>query len=501
MFYDSRTPGAKTDAARPVLSFNILLAIQDSPLMPRPARALVLAPAALAVWSSLHAAHAEVKPNFLFTDDAVLQCDAKIPVWGQAHDGEQVTVTFAGQERSTTARDGRWRVELDPVAAGGPHDMTIVGDNSITVKNILVGEVWICSGQSNMQFEVKDAADAAATIAASANPNLRCFTVMRWGASEEERKRQNKWLAASPETTGSFTAVGYHFGRDLQQHLGVPVGLISSNYGGTNAEAWMDRNTLASEPAIAARFEAWMKANNNFGGGAGGLFDGMVKALAPYAFRGVIWYQGESNASRAADYRRLLALLIRDWRAAWNQGDFPFLIVQLAPFANGENKWPEIRAAQMYVARTTPNVATVVTTDVGDAADIHPKNKRPIGERLALAARGVAYREDVEYRGPEPVTVRAEGPSIRLRFRRAGQGLKYQGAAPTGFEVAGADGKFIDAEAKITDPDVVIVSSPAVKAPISVRFAWKDFNAADLWSSTGLPAPPFRIEGLPRSAK
>lgn len=450
---------------------------------------------------TLGSAHAEVTPNLLFTDNAVLQRDVKIPVWGKANDGEKVTVKFAGQEKSSTARDGRWRVELDPVAAGGPHDMTIVGDNSITVKNILVGEVWICSGQSNMQFEVKDAADATQTIAASANPNLRCFTVMRWGAGEAERALQNKWLAASPETTGSFTAVGYHFGRDLQQHLGVPVGLISSNYGGTNAEAWMDRETLASEPAIAARFEAWMKANNNFGGGAGGLFDGMVKALAPYAFRGVIWYQGESNASRAADYQRILSLLIRDWRAAWNQGDFPFLIVQLAPFGNGQNAWPDIRAAQMFVARTTPYVATVVTTDVGDAADIHPKNKRPVGERLALAARGVAYGEDVEYRGPEPATARAEGPSVRLTFRRAGQGLKSKGAAPTGFEIAGADQKFVDAEAKFTGPETVVVSSPAVTAPVSVRFAWKDFNAADLWSSTDLPAPPFRVEALTNSTE
>lgn len=458
------------------------------------ARILVLA--TLISWSSLDAAHAEVAPNLLFTDNAVLQRGMNIPVWGAAKDGEKVTVRFAGQEKSTTAQNGRWRVDLDPVKAGGPYEMTITGDNAITLKNILVGEVWYCGGQSNMQFELKDAAGGPEAVAASANPNLRCFTVLRWGASEAERALQGKWLAAAPEISGSFTAVGYFFGKELQQHLDLPVGLISSNYGGTNAEAWMDRNTLASQPDIAARFEAWMKANNNFGGGAGGLFDGMVKAVAPYAFRGVIWYQGESNAARAADYRRLLTLLIRDWRAAWNQGDFPFLIVQLAPFANGENKWPDIRAAQMFVARTTPNVATVVTTDVGDAADIHPKNKRPIGERLALAARGVAYREDVEYRGPEPVTVRAEGPSVRLRFRRAGQGLKSKGAALTGFEIAGADQKFVDAEAKITGPDTVVVSSPEVKAPVAVRFAWKDFNEADLWSSSDLPAAPFRTDAF-----
>ena len=457
-------------------------------------RTLALAVATLAMASPSRTARAEVAPHRLFTDNAVLQRGMKIPVWGAAKDGEKVTVHFAGQEKSTVAKDGRWRVELDPVEAGGPHEITITGDNVITLKNILVGEVWFCGGQSNMQFELKDAAGGPETVAASANPNIRCFTVLRWGANEGERALQNKWLAAAPDTAGSFSAVGYFFASELQKNLDVPIGLINSNYGGTNAEAWMDRKTLATEPEIAARFKTWLQANNNFGGDAGGLFDGMVKSLAPYALRGVIWYQGENNASRAGDYQRVLSLLIRDWRAAWGQGDYPFLIVQLAPFGNGENKWADIRAAQMAVAKNTPKTATVVTTDVCDVADIHPKNKRPIGQRLALAARAVAYGEDVEHRGPELVDAAFKDGAASLTFDHVGDGLKSKGNAPQGFAIAGADRKFIDADAKITGANTVMASSPEVREPVAVRFAWKDFNEADLWSSSELPAAPFRTD-------
>ncbi len=458
-------------------------------------RSTLFAIAACALLACPHA-HADVAPGALFADNAVLQQGRKIPVWGKAGDGEQVTVRMAGQEKRATAQNGRWRVELDPVKAGGPYEMTIAGANAITLKNLLVGEVWICGGQSNMQFELKDAAGAPEAIAASANPNLRCFTSPRWGAGEAERKLQNKWLAAAPETAGSFTAVGYFFGRELQKHLNVPVGLISTNYGGTNAEAWMSRDTLASEPQIASRFEAWMKAHNNTGGGAGGLYDGMLKPLAPYALRGVLWYQGENNASRAGDYERVLELLIHDWRTLWGQGDFPFLVVQLAPFGKLEG-FTEIRAAQMAVAKKISNVATVVTTDVGDAADIHPKNKAPIGQRLALAARALAYGEPVEFRGPTLAEAKFNAGAATLTFDQVGQGLKSKGQAPKGFTLAGRDHKFVDADAKITAANTVVVSGPHVKAPVAVRFAWKDFNEADLWSGSNLPAEPFRAEDSP----
>ena len=464
-------------------------------------RTLIFTVLTLSILPPSGIAHAEVTPHLLFTDNAVLQRGANIPVWGVARDGEEVTVRFAGQEKKTVAKNGRWRVSLDPVEAGGPYELTIEGDNVITLKNILVGEVWFCGGQSNMQFELKDAAEGSETVAKSANPNLRCFTVLRWGANEQERALQNKWLVASPDTAGSFSAVGYFFGRDLQRDLNVPIGLINSNYGGTNAEAWMNRESLAAEPEIAARFQTWLKANNNFGGDAGGLFDGMVKSLAPYALRGVIWYQGENNASRAGDYERVLSLLIRDWRAAWGQGDFPFLIVQLAPFGNGENKWADIRAAQMAVAKNTPKTATVVTTDVGDVADIHPKNKQPIGQRLALAARAVAYGQDVEFRGPELVDAEFKDGVATLTFDQVGDGLKSKGDAPQGFAIAGADGNFVDADAKITGTNTVVVSSAEVPSPVAVRFAWQDFNEADLWSSSDLPTAPFRTDVLAKATE
>ena len=463
-------------------------------------RTLTITVATIAILPLIGIVHADVTPHLLFTDNAVLQRGANIPVWGVAQDGEEVTVRFAGQEKETVAVNGRWRVNLDPVEAGGPYKLTIEGDNVITLKNVLVGEVWFCGGQSNMQFELKDAAEGPEAVANSANPHLRCFTVLRWGANEQERALQNKWLIASPDTAGNFSAVGYFFGSELQKYLNVPVGLINSNYGGTNAEAWMNRETLAAEPEIAARFQTWLKANNNFGGDAGGLFNGMVRSLAPYALRGVIWYQGENNASRAGDYERVLSLLINDWRAAWGQGDYPFLIVQLAPFGNGDNKWADIRAAQMAVAKNTPKTAAVVTTDVGDIADIHPKNKRPIGQRLALAARAVAYGQDVEYRGPELVGAEFKAGAASLTFDRVGDGLTSKGSAPQGFAIAGADGTFVDADAKITGANMVIVSTPKVPTPMAVRFAWKDFNEADLWSSSDLPAAPFYIDAFSKPA-
>ena len=318
-----------------------------------------------------------------------MQQGIKVPVWGTANEGEKVTVKVAGQEVSTTAKDGKWRIELAPLAAGGPHEMTITGDNTVKVKDVLVGEVWIASGQSNMQWSVKQSDAADQNIKESANPKIRLITIPRRATAEPQSDVDAKWQPCGPETVGDFSAVAYYFGRDLEKQLKVPVGLISTNYGGTPAEAWTSHGALEAEPELKS-----LAANpaNDKPNSPSGLYNAMIHPLLPYAIRGAIWYQGESNAGRAYEYRTLFPTMIKDWRARWGQGDFPFLAVQLAPFMKidyvpQECAWAEFHDAQLSATQTLPAVGMAVITDVGDALDIHPKWKQPVGARLALAAR------------------------------------------------------------------------------------------------------------------
>jgi len=391
-------------------------------------------------------ANAAVKPNALFSDNMVLQQGMSVPVWGTAGEDERVTVTFQGQNVSTTAKDGQWSVRLEPLRAGGPAELTITGENTITLENVLVGEVWVCSGQSNMAMSVSRVENAEGVIAQSANPKIRLFTVPRAAADEPQEDVEGSWSVCGPETVGGFSAVGYFFGKHLQEKLGVPVGLINSSYGGTPAEAWTSREALGREPELRVilddfaaavqrypeamkRYEDMVKKWKEEAQAArkagkpftrrrpqppmgpdhpkrpGGLYYAMICPLEPYAIRGAIWYQGESNASRAYQYRTLLPAMIRCWRDDWGQGSFPFLIVQLAPFMKiqqepTESAWAELREAQLMTMLNVPKTATAVITDVGEEDDIHPKKKQPVGDRLALAARALAYGEKIEFRSP-----------------------------------------------------------------------------------------------------
>jgi len=618
----------------------------------------------------------------LFSDHVVLQRDVPLPVWGWAEPGQRIKVELAGQSVETTAdAQGKWVAKLGPYPAGGPHVMTITGPKSVEVKDILVGDVWICSGQSNMEWTLSNANNPEKEIASASHPRLRVFTVPKTIALEPRTTTDATWQVSSPETAGGFTAVGYFFGRELERELNVPIGLIHTSWGGTIAEAWASAGALSAMPDFAkaleniesekaelgkpkAKFEeamaAWWKKNDpgtseqpawsdpNFdasgwkkmtlpthwedGGlpdfdglvwfrkeitlpesingkaatlslgaiddrdttfvngvevgqmnvwnaarnykipagllktgrnviavrvldtsGPGGfsgeanemkltpegadgsgtmsisgewtykastplgqlssppeamstnpnkvtvLYNGMIAPLKPFPIKGAIWYQGESNVGRAAQYRKLLPTMIQDWRNTFGVGDFPFYIVQLANFLEVKKEpvdsaWAELREAQYLTTRALPNVGIALAIDIGDAADIHPRNKQDVGRRLALNALASAYGKDIEFSGPVYKAKEIKGNMIRVTFDHLGGGLVAKGGEKLeGFAIAGDDGHYVWADAVI-DGDAIVVSSPKVEKPANVRYAWADNPIANLYNQTGLPAVPFRTD-------
>jgi sialate O-acetylesterase len=343
------------------------------------------------------AARADVKPHSLCTDGMVLQQKMKVNIWGTADKGERVSVTFRGKSASATADDqGRWKVSLPSGNAGGPFPMNITGNNKLDYENVYVGEVWVCSGQSNMQWSVSacDASDKKAVETTPPNKNLRLFYVQRIPQAKPVDDVQvqavdgQNWTDATPKTAMPFSAAAYFFGRDLQAALKVPVGLIHTSWGGTRAEAWTSRAQLDKNPIYKFEAQAGDKLNPNI---ASVLYNGMIHPLLNYRIKGAIWYQGESNAGKAYHYRDLFPMMIQNWRQDWGQGDFPFYFVQLAPFLAvskepQESAWAELREAQLLTLKL-PNTGMAVITDYGHERDIHPTPKRPVGERLSLAAR------------------------------------------------------------------------------------------------------------------
>jgi sialate O-acetylesterase len=419
-------------------------------------------------------------------------------VWGTAEPGEELTVFFNGQKAPTKAnKDGKWSVMLAPTAPGGPFELSVKGKNNrVEIKEILVGDVWIASGQSNMEWELSKTRDPKEVIANSKNPRIRLFDVPRTPKSEpqselgslSEKKNAlknhtyGKWLECGPDTAAAFSAVGYYFGRALERDLKVPIGIINSSWGGTAAERWISKPLLESNEDLKG-------ANMN---NASNLYNGMIVPLQPFAIRGVIWYQGESNAGNAKRYYHLMNALIKNWRSDWKQGEFPFLTVQLAPYETKDN-WPELREAQLFTSLKMKNTAMAVITDSGDPKDIHPKDKLPVGERLALAARAIANGQDVEYIGPLYDGVKFEKDKAMLTFKHIGGGLQSKGGPLTGFTIAGADGKFVKADAAIVD-NTVVVRSADVAQPTAVRYAWANYPTCNLYNREGLPATPFRTD-------
>jgi sialate O-acetylesterase len=484
-------------------------------------------------------AQADVRLPVIFNDGMVLQQGTKVPVWGWADNNEEVTVTFQGQRATTIAKDGKWKVLFNPLKASAEPDvMTVSGRNYVRIQDVLVGEVWICSGQSNMEWPLNRSFEAKGDIDKSANPMIRLFTVPKTKADEplSDIKGVAKWLDCKPVNSTWFSAVGYYFGRSLQPALNVPVGLIHTSWGGSPAEVWMSEAALEAKPDYKENIlGAYAGAETNYKNAVAKytndvaaakksgakapvaprapwkpteLYNGMIAPIVPFAVKGAIWYQGESNASRAHQYRSLFADMIKNWRKDWGVMDnqFTFLCVQLAPFKAiktepGESDWAELREAQLMSTKMQ-KVGMAVITDVGDEKDIHPTKKAPVGARLALAARGIAYGEKIVYSGPVYKSMKVKndktaGPRAILSFDHVGAGLEAKGGDLKGFAICGEDHKFVWAKAEILPDNTIAVSHPDVKKPVAVRYGWADFPVVNLWNKDGLPATPFRTDEFP----
>jgi sialate O-acetylesterase len=486
------------------------------------------------------AVRADVSLPSIFSDNMVVQGDSETPVWGKAEAGEEVTVTLAGKtQKVKTDADGKWATKIDTPKAGVAFEMTIEGKNKIVIKNCLAGEVWVCSGQSNMEWSVKASANPDQEAANAKYPNIRMFIVKKAVADTPQWNCEGSWVVCSPETVSTFSAVGYYFGRHLHQTLNVPVGLIHTSWGGTPAESWTSKPALKADPEyqpIFDRFDQkvkdYPKAKENFpnvlkkweeaaakakaeGKQApnkprppsepekdswkpAGLFNAMLNPIIPFRIKGAIWYQGESNAGRAYQYRTLFATMIEDWRKHWNQGEFPFLWVQLANFMGkktepGDSAWAELREAQQY-ALALPHTGTGLAIDIGEEKDIHPKNKQDVGKRLALGALKIAYGKDIPFSGPLLEKARFESGAAKLTFKHAYDGLKLKDGKGAGFAVAGEDKKFHWAEVKVEGKDTLIITSSKVSNPVAVRYAWADNPDVSLYNSADLPASPFRTD-------
>lgn len=430
--------------------------------------------ACVAAFSFAAAARADVTLPAVIDSHMVLQRDRPLPIWGWAEPGEEVTVTLDGQNASAKADDmGQWKVTLKPVQADGKaHTLTIAGKNKIVLDDILIGEVWLGSGQSNMQWSINQSKGSKDYTAAADKPQIRLFNVPLVQNGKPAKDVKAKWAACSPKNIGGFSAVLYHFGSKLQSELNVPVGLINASWGGSRIEPW-----LVEEKS------------------SGGMYNGMIAPVQPFALRGFTWYQGESNVGEGMKYRDKMETLIKGWRRVWG-ADLPFYQVQIAPFSGyGADKLPPLWEAQV-AALKIPGTGMVVCTDLVDnVGDIHPGNKQPYGERLARWALAKDYgKKDLVYSGPLYKGMKVEGDKIRVSFAHVGTGLEARGSkALSEFEIAGKDGKFVPAEAAI-DGNTVVVQAKDVTEPTQIRYGWRNTANPNLMNKEGLPASPFRTQ-------
>ena len=496
---------------------------------------------------------AAVKLHPLFCDHVVLQQGKDMPVYGTAAAGERVEVTFQGKTASAEAdKEGNWKVTLGKFEAGGPFDMTVKGVDTVTIKDILIGEVWVASGQSNMAIGVQSCVNGPQEAMAADFPRIRMFNVGQVLAHKPQRSCYGAWSVCSPGTANEYSAVAFFFARELHKAIKTPVGIINSSIGATPAEAWTsvdgfadpvlahyrkeyeqnfasitqslegyfkdldawkaqslvnakEGNPVQHVPPIPAQFGDWRQPC--------GLYNGMIAPLTGFPIRGVIWYQGEGNTGKTVEHRTLFPALIKDWRQKWGE-EFPFLFVQLCNYGHsavqvGESNWAELRESQAMTLKL-PKTAMAVTIDIGEG-DIHPRNKQDMGARLALAAQAIVHGQDVVYIGPTYNKMTVQGGKVRLEFTNLGGGLTTQsgktliprpevkdtplaGSELKRFEIAGADKKFVWANAK-TDGDTVLVWSESVPNPVAVRFCWADNpDGCNLYSKAGLPAGPFRTD-------
>ncbi len=455
-------------------------------------------------------AQAAVKLPAIIGDNMVLQRDQPLPIWGWDDPGAKITVKLGSAEATATACEkGKWSVVLPAMPAGGPHTLSVMGTTTVEVKEVLVGEVWICSGQSNMEWPVAASNNPQDEIAAGDHPRIRHIKINHVPADKpQEEAPSGGWQVSSPQTVANFTAAGYFFGRELEKELDVPIGLIGSNWGGTRIEPWtppVGFQQVAALKDIAdnlANFPARNADGNINHQSPLALYNGMIHPLAPYAFRGAIWYQGESNNGEGMLYHEKMKALIGGWRAVWNRGEgsgnppMPFLFVQLAPFKYGGNPaaLPGIWEAQTATL-SVPDTGMAVTVDISDIKDIHPRNKQDVGKRLALWALAKTYgKADLVYSGPLYKSMKVDGNKIRIAFEHVGGGLVSRDGKPlTWFTIAGEDKNFVEAKAEI-DGESVVVSADAVANPVAVRFGWHQEAEPNLSNKAGLPASPFRTD-------
>ncbi len=425
-------------------------------------------------------ASAAVRLPAIVSEHMVLQQGQEVPLWGWADPGEKVTLTLAGKKKSTTTGpDGQWRVKFSSLKRGGPYTLRVQGKNEIVVSDVLVGEVWLGSGQSNMAQPAQEARDFATTKAESNQPEIRMFKVESKGATNAQSDCVGSWKVCSPETIGRYSAVLYFFGRELHQSLGGPLGLINSSVGATAIESWISPTGQIAKP----------------GDGKGDLYNGKIAPLIPYALKGIIWYQGEANAhspEQGRQYHAQLVSLVQDWRRHWN-AKLPFAWVQLPNYHERAEAWCLVREGQLQ-ALELPRTGMAITVDIGDAGNIHPKNKQETGRRLSLWALGTVYGKKVPATsGPLPDGVRFRPDDVVMKFAHTDGGLVARDGALRGFLIAAADQKWLPAQARIVG-NTVVVAHPDVKRPAAIRYAWQDNPDGNLYNGAGLPASPFRTD-------
>ncbi|MEM9158923.1 MAG: sialate O-acetylesterase [Verrucomicrobiota bacterium] len=484
-------------------------------------------------------AFAEVSLPSVFSDHMVLQRNQANPVWGWADPGENITITIGNQTHKTKAdKNGDWRVTLDPLSLGDPLTLKVKGKNSVSFQDVLVGEVWICSGQSNMQWSISQSNDADLEALTANFPQIRLLAIPQVGSQDPQRNFEGEWTICSPESVKQFSAVGYFFGRQLHQTLNVPIGLIDNAWGGSAAEAWVRRDVLEADPRYDALIKRWEEIEATYDHQAevdkwnaqmekwkaegrqgrrprpprnrlagqhrpGNLFNGVLYPVIGYGIRGAIWYQGEHNTGRAYQYRHLFPLLISQWREHWNQGDFPFYWAQLADYKDeadqpADHDWAELREAQTMTLDALPNTGQAVLIDLGEGRDIHPRDKQNVAKRLSRWALAKDYGYDVDYQSPTYKSMEIKGSKIRLTFDHVGENLyTFDLREPIGFAIAGKDRKFVWAKGRLISDNQVEVWSDEVPNPVAVRYAWADNPVCNLFSDNGLPATPFRTDEWP----
>jgi sialate O-acetylesterase len=443
-------------------------------------------------------ASAKIVLPSVFSDNMVLQQNSEVAIWGWGDAGENLKIVATWNTADTVkvkaGNDAKWTTNLKTIAAGGPYSIQIFGSSNIELKNVMLGEVWICSGQSNMEWSVNMGIQNGEEEAAKANhPNIRIFHVQKIGADYPQQTCNATWTVCSPETMRSTSAVGYFFARELQQKLNVPVGIIVSAWGGTPAEVWIEKSRIENNEELyknryTEKYDWWP-------GEPGVCYNSMIAPVVPFGIAGAIWYQGESNCVNHKIYDSLMQTLIENWRSDFKK-EFPFYFVQIAPYNYGENGTSEfVREQQAKTEKMIPNTGMVVVADLVDnIKDIHPQNKLDVGKRLANFALAETYKQKVgAYKSPAFQSMQVAGNEIRLSFENVITGLKSTGNVPSQFLVAGADKKFVPASAKI-DGKTILVSSKEITNPVAVRFCFDDTSMPDVFSSEGLPLAPFRTD-------